>query len=548
MPIAVQRAGRRRSAPSPGHQRPQQGVGAAARHVQRLADLPDAGRAVLPGGEVLEQLDRADRRLHLAHARRPNLVRVIAAPSHRSGDQHGRADERHRDRRPPLPRRVQQPVDVPGQHVTADGRGDQHREHHRTCGGGRRRSRRARRSTSATRRGRSRSSCRAARARIALPHQRHRRPADGRRRARARPTSRPPARDCAAAAPAPSRGWSARRRPAPRSAIRIASARSGIAASSSAPGDRARHPADQRPPGAARSRSSPRSRTPTIRVTQRSASMISVPGIRRGSTMATTGAASMPMPNPIDACRHDAQQDRDRRPTGDTPRHSRRYGRRGHAGSVQQRVVALGGVAGRPAGRRARGGRCVGADVGGLPAPGAEPAARRRVERRGHLALEQDPLARAASRPASGPPTSAPRCRGGSGGRKPLRSAPVSMIRPEVHHRDPVGDVADHRQVVGDEDVGDAELLLQIVEQVEHLRLHREVERGHRLVADDDVGVQRQRAGDADALALTAGELLRVLVGGLGAAGRPGRAVRAPACRGPRGSRTASCGCATARR
>ena len=61
------------------------------------------------------------------------------------------------------------------------------------------------------------------------------------------------------------------------------------------------------------------------------------------------------------------------------------------------------------------------------------------------------------------------------------------------------------------------QLLLQLVEQVEHLRLHREVQRGHRLVADDHVGVERQRAGDADALTLAAGELLRVLVGRLGA-------------------------------
>ena len=59
----------------------------------------------------------------------------------------------------------------------------------------------------------------------------------------------------------------------------------------------------------------------------------------------------------------------------------------------------------------------------------------------------------------------------------------------EVHHRDPVGDVPDHRQVVADEDVGDPQLLLQVVEQVEHLRLHRQVQRGDRLVADDDVGV-----------------------------------------------------------
>ena len=36
----------------------------------------------------------------------------------------------------------------------------------------------------------------------------------------------------------------------------------------------------------------------------------------------------------------------------------------------------------------------------------------------------------------------------------------------EVHHRHPVGDVAHHRQVVGDEEVGEAELVLQLLEQV----------------------------------------------------------------------------------
>ena len=57
------------------------------------------------------------------------------------------------------------------------------------------------------------------------------------------------------------------------------------------------------------------------------------------------------------------------------------------------------------------------------------------------------------------------------------------------------------------------ELLLQVVEQVEHLCLHRQVERGDRLVADDHVGVERERAGDPEALTLAAGELLRILPG-----------------------------------
>ena len=46
-------------------------------------------------------------------------------------------------------------------------------------------------------------------------------------------------------------------------------------------------------------------------------------------------------------------------------------------------------------------------------------------------------------------------------------------------------------------------------EQVDDLRLDRHVERGDRLVADQHVGLHRERARDRDALALAAGELVR---------------------------------------
>ena len=88
----------------------------------------------------------------------------------------------------------------------------------------------------------------------------------------------------------------------------------------------------------------------------------------------------------------------------------------------------------------------------------------------------------------------------------------ISTAWPEVHDHDPVGDVADDVQVVCDEDVGQVELLLEILEQVEDLRLHRHVERRDRLVADDQLRVHGQGAGDADALALAAGELVREAV------------------------------------
>ena len=55
--------------------------------------------------------------------------------------------------------------------------------------------------------------------------------------------------------------------------------------------------------------------------------------------------------------------------------------------------------------------------------------------------------------------------------------------------------------------------LLQLLEQVDDLRLDRDVERRHRLVADDELRVERERPREPDALALPAGELVRVAVG-----------------------------------
>ena len=65
---------------------------------------------------------------------------------------------------------------------------------------------------------------------------------------------------------------------------------------------------------------------------------------------------------------------------------------------------------------------------------------------------------------------------------------------------------------MGDEQEGQAPLGLQVLEQVEDLRLHGDVERRDRLVADNEFRVERERASDADALPLAAGEGMRVAV------------------------------------
>ena len=68
--------------------------------------------------------------------------------------------------------------------------------------------------------------------------------------------------------------------------------------------------------------------------------------------------------------------------------------------------------------------------------------------------------------------------------------------------------MAHDRQVVRDEEIGEPELALQVVEQVEHPRLHADVERADGLVEHQDLGLDGERAGDADPLALPAGELV----------------------------------------
>ena len=61
-----------------------------------------------------------------------------------------------------------------------------------------------------------------------------------------------------------------------------------------------------------------------------------------------------------------------------------------------------------------------------------------------------------------------------------------------------------------DEKHGQVEFLLQILQQVQDLRLHRYVQGGHRFVGHDDAGMRSQGPGDADALPLAAGKGVRI--------------------------------------
>ena len=84
-----------------------------------------------------------------------------------------------------------------------------------------------------------------------------------------------------------------------------------------------------------------------------------------------------------------------------------------------------------------------------------------------------------------------------------------------VHDDHLVGDLGDDAEIVGDHDDRHPELFLELVHQLEDLRLRRHVERGRRLVGDHEVRLVDQRHRDHHALAHAARELVRIVVDAL---------------------------------
>lgn len=80
----------------------------------------------------------------------------------------------------------------------------------------------------------------------------------------------------------------------------------------------------------------------------------------------------------------------------------------------------------------------------------------------------------------------------------------------EVHHGHAVCEVADHGEVVADEEIRHTHLIAESPEQRQDLRLDGHVQCRDGLIEDDQGGVERKCARDADTLALFTGELVRV--------------------------------------
>ena len=79
-----------------------------------------------------------------------------------------------------------------------------------------------------------------------------------------------------------------------------------------------------------------------------------------------------------------------------------------------------------------------------------------------------------------------------------------------VQHADARAHLADHAEVVADEQHGRVELGLQLRDEVEHLGLDRRVEARRRLVEDQQRRIDAERHRDHDALLHAARELVRI--------------------------------------
>ena len=77
-----------------------------------------------------------------------------------------------------------------------------------------------------------------------------------------------------------------------------------------------------------------------------------------------------------------------------------------------------------------------------------------------------------------------------------------------VHDGDLIGKVGGHRKIVGDEEIGQTERGLQIEQEIGDLGLYGAIEGGERFIQNDELWLERQGAGDGEALFLSAAELV----------------------------------------
>ena len=82
--------------------------------------------------------------------------------------------------------------------------------------------------------------------------------------------------------------------------------------------------------------------------------------------------------------------------------------------------------------------------------------------------------------------------------REDVGSAPVFDDLAMTHDGDRIAYLRRDAQVVGDEEHRKAEALANVRKKTQHLRLHRDVERGYRLVGNENLRVECQRPRESD--------------------------------------------------
>ena len=93
---------------------------------------------------------------------------------------------------------------------------------------------------------------------------------------------------------------------------------------------------------------------------------------------------------------------------------------------------------------------------------------------------------------------------------KNLLDRPLLDDLAAVHDADDIGDAPDDAEIVGDEQQAHAEPRADLGQQRQDLRLHGDVERRGRLVRDQKIRLVGERHRDHHALALAAGQLMRI--------------------------------------
>src|SRR2546421_12193837 len=83
---------------------------------------------------------------------------------------------------------------------------------------------------------------------------------------------------------------------------------------------------------------------------------------------------------------------------------------------------------------------------------------------------------------------------------------------PQVHYRNAVRDVAYYAQIMRYKEIRQIKLILQLLQQIEYLRPHGDIERRHRFVENDKFGIDRKSTCYRDTLPLPTTKLVGVAI------------------------------------